>query len=138
MSFSHSVSKRARVSSVSLELWRRSGDGADARSPRRAGDHETAVGDSATAASLAATRLRRTRSASSAGPARGVSFAFAGDGFAEGARETLAELGADDRAERKPSEARDGEGFGETKIADAAFRVGEKKAAAAASVPFSG
>ena len=86
---------------------------------------------SALAASLAATRSRRTRSASSAAVApRSVSLssagrvasrprraigAFAGDAAAEGAREAFAELGMDDRAERKPSEARDGDGSGEKK-----------------------
>ena len=41
--------------------------------------------------------------------------AFAGDAAAEGAREAFDELGMDDRAERKPSEARDGDGSGEKK-----------------------
>lgn len=119
-----------------LELRRRSGDSAPSASARSSlrlageGDHDTAAGVSALAASLAATRSRRTRSASSAAvaPRDGASSAgrvasrprraigaFAGDAAAEGAREAFAELGMDDRAERKPSEARDGDGSGEKK-----------------------
>ena len=143
--FSHFVSKRARISSIALELRLRSGDSppsASARSSLRLageGDHDTAAGVSALAASLAATRSRRTRSASSAAvaPSDGASSAgrvasrprrdigaFAGDAAAEGAREAFAELGMDDRAERKPSEARDGDGSGEKKT-DSARVVGE-------------
>ena len=143
--FSHFVSKRARISSIALEFRRRSGDTASSASARSSlrlageGDHDTDDDVSALAASPAATRSRRTRSASSAAvaprdgassagrvssrPRRAVG-AFAGDAAAEGAREAFAELGMDDRADRKPSEARDGDGWsGEKKTPGDSGRV---------------